>query len=76
MIRASIPLLVAPTAKSSVRTLLVDDPVIGAAEHKNLKQLLEDYPIRYAGLVASQRVLHSPLGQQGYELFPDRLNEV
>ena len=40
-------LLVAPTAKGSIQTLLVGDPPVSAAKH--LEELLEDYPAGYAG---------------------------
>ncbi len=39
-------LLVAPTAKGSIQTLLVGDPPVSAAKH--LEELLEDYPARHA----------------------------
>jgi hypothetical protein len=44
-------LLVAPTAKGSIQTLLVGDPPVSAAKH--LEELLEDYPAGYAGAVAN-----------------------
>ena len=67
-------LLVAPTAKGSIQTLLVGDPPVSAAKH--LEELLEVYPAGYAGAVAAWRIVRFLLRQQGRRLFPDRLDAV
>ena len=54
----------------------VGDPLVGAAEHQHLHQLLEDHPVGDAGAVATQRVAHVPFGEQGGKLLPDGLDEV
>jgi hypothetical protein len=66
-------LLVAPTAKGSIQTLLVGDPPVSAAKH--LDELLEDYPAGYAGAVAAWRIVRFLL-RQGRRLLPDRLDAV
>jgi len=55
--------LVAPTAQRSRRTLLVSDPPVGASEHQNLNQLLEDHPVGYPRSVAAEWMVGLPLGQ-------------
>ena len=67
-------LLLAPTTKGSIQTLLVGDPLVSAAKH--LEELLEDYPAGYAGAVATWRVVRFLLRQQGRRLLPDRLDAV
>lgn len=67
-------LLVAPTAKGSIQSLLVGDPPVSAAKH--LKELLEDYPVGYAGAVTAWRIVRFLLRQQGRRLLPDRLDAV
>src|SRR5215203_4034228 len=54
-------LLVAPTAKGSIQTLLVGDPPVSAAKH--LEELLEDYPAGYAGAVAAWWIVRFLLRQ-------------
>src|SRR5215210_6365335 len=67
-------LLVAPTAKGSIQTLLVGHPPVSAAKH--LEELLEGYPAGYAGAVATWRSVRLLLRQQGRRLLPDRLDAV
>lgn len=67
-------LLVAPTVKGSIQTLLVGDPPVSAAKH--LEELLEDYSAGYAGAVAAWRIVRFLLRQQGRRLLPDRLDAV
>jgi hypothetical protein len=44
--------LVASVAKRGGRTGLVGDPVVGATEHQDLDELLEDHTVGYARTVA------------------------
>jgi hypothetical protein len=67
-------LLVAPTAKGSIQTLLVGDPPGSAANH--LEELLEGYPAEYARAVAAWRIVRFLLRQQGRRLLPDRLDAL
>jgi hypothetical protein len=74
--RPDLDPLVAPLAKRGGRALLVGDPLVGAAEHQDLHELLEDHPVRYAGPLTAQRMIHLPFWKQGTELLPDGLDEV
>jgi hypothetical protein len=49
------PLVAAATQRAG-RAGLVGDALVGAAEHQNLKQLVEHDPVRDARAVAAQRV--------------------
>ena len=62
--------------KRGGRARPVGDPPVGAAEHQDLDQLLEDHPVGDAGAVAPERVARQPLRYQGRELLPDGLDEV
>jgi hypothetical protein len=48
--------LVAAATQRARRAGLVADALVGAAEHQNLKQLVEHDPVRDARAVAAQRV--------------------
>src|SRR5215207_4924262 len=74
--RPKLDPLVASVAQRGGRTQLIGDPVVGAAEHQYLNELLEDHSIGYAGAVAAQRMVDLSFGQQGGKLLPDRLDEV
>jgi hypothetical protein len=50
--------------------------MVGATEHQDLDELLEDHLVGCAWAVATRRMIHSPFGQQGSELLPDRLDDV
>jgi hypothetical protein len=39
-------------------------------------QLLEDHPLWDAGLVATERMVHLSLGQEGTTLLEDELDEI
>ncbi len=55
----------------------VGDPlVVGAAEHEDLDQLLEDDPVWDTSPVAAERMVGLVLGQQGLESLEDGLDEV
>ena len=47
--------------------------MVGAAEHQNLHELLEDHPVGDARPVAAWRTIHLRFWQQDGELLPDRL---
>ena len=49
---------------------------VGAPEHKDLDQFLEDDPLGDARAVASERMVGAVLGQQGRKLLPDGLDDV
>jgi hypothetical protein len=50
--------------------------VVGAPEHQDLDQLLEDEPLGDAPPVATERMVGLVLGQEGTELLLDGLDEV
>ena len=60
-------------AKSALRARPVGDPFVGAAEHQNLNQLLEDHPVRATSPVATEWMVGLVFGQEGTELLPDGL---
>src|SRR5215207_10914001 len=69
--------LVAPTTQRALRARLVGDPPVGASEHQNLNQLPEDHPVGDAGAVTAERMVRRPsLGQEGFKLLPDGLDDV
>jgi len=68
--------LVATIPKRGRRAGTVGDLLVGATEHQNLHQLLEDDPVGDTGTVAAQRVARLPLWEQGSELLEDRLDDV
>jgi hypothetical protein len=68
--------LVAPAAQRSSRARPVDDSPIGAAEDQHLHQLLEDYLVGYAGLVAAEQMIYFSFGQQVAELLENGLDYV
>ncbi len=49
---------------------------VGAAEHKDLNQLLEDDPVGDTSPVATERMVSFVLGQQGFKLLEDGLDDV
>jgi hypothetical protein len=58
-------------------TTVVAYPPIGAPANQGLNRLLEDHPVGYARAVTTQRVaVRLPFGQQGFEQFPDGLDDV
>src|SRR5215207_10773377 len=63
--------LVAPATQSALRARLIGDPPVGAAEHQDLDQLLEDQPVGDAWLVAAERMIDLSLWQEGLELLPN-----
>ncbi len=56
-------------AQGALRAEPIGDPLVGAAEHEDLDQLLEDDPVRDAGFVATARMVGLVLGQQSLELL-------
>jgi hypothetical protein len=68
--------LIAPATQCALRAGGVGDPLVGASEDQDLHQLLEDDPLRDARAVASKRMVGAVLGQQGFELLADGLDEV
>src|SRR5215210_3731485 len=68
--------LVASVPKRGSRARPVGDPLVSAAEHQHLHQLLEDHVIGDAGTVTTERMVDLPLRQQGGKLLPDGLDEV
>ncbi len=68
--------LVASAPESGGRAQPIGDPPVGATEDQNLHQLLEDHPVGDARPVAAERVVRFPLGQQGFELLEDGLDDV
>jgi hypothetical protein len=74
--RSLLDPLVAPTTQRGGRTSLIGYSPVGAAEDKNLEELLEDYPIGHTRPVAAKRMVHFSFRQQGSKLLPDGLNDV
>src|SRR5215207_1828544 len=68
--------LVTTTAQGALRARLVGDPFVGAAEHKDLDQFLEDNPAGDAPPVAAEWMIGLSLGQESLELHPDGLDDV
>jgi hypothetical protein len=61
---------------SHLRAGGIGDPLVGAAEHQNLHQLLEEHPLGDARAVASERVVGAELRKEVFELLPDGLDKV
>jgi hypothetical protein len=60
----------------TLRAGLVSDPPVGAPEHQDLEQLPADYPIGDAGAVVAEWMVCPSLGQEGFELLEDGLDDV
>ena len=54
--------LLAPTTQRALRARLVGDPLVGAIEHQDLDQLLEDDSVGDTRAVAAQRMVGAVLG--------------
>lgn len=61
---------------SSSRALLIGNSPVGATEDQHLHQLLEDHFVGDARPVATERMVHFSLGQQGAKLLPNGLDNV
>jgi hypothetical protein len=59
--RSGLDPLVAPPTQRGSRTLLIGYPPVGAAEHQDLDELLEDHVIGYAATMTAQRVVFTSL---------------
>src|SRR5215217_8629527 len=68
--------LVAPTAQSGGRALLVGYPPVSAAEHQNLDELLEDHLVGDAVTVTAERMVCYSLRQEDSKLLPDGFDDV
>jgi hypothetical protein len=65
--------LVAPVAEGGGRAGGIGDLAVATAEHQDLGELIEDYPVGHAAPVAAKRVVGvvgTMFGQQGSELVP------
>jgi len=49
---------------------------VGASEHQDLDRLPENHPVWDAGTVRAERVIRPSLGQEGFELLEDGLDDV
>ena len=68
--------LVAAATQCALRARLVCDPPVGAPEHQDLDQLLENQPLGDARTVTSKRMSGLSLWQEGLELLPDGFDDV
>jgi hypothetical protein len=72
---ATDPFISAP-AQCGGRAGRIGDAPVGAAEHRDLDQLVEDQTVRDPTSVAAEGVVTLPRRQEGRELVPDGLDEA